>query len=532
MSSILELDKMLEEKRKQQEEVPNVFDDNATISNDEIEKLRAETDENDNILMITERDAEGNQLTTSSLEEYTADLDTKIANLSDDPEKANEILRLVNNGDIKDTADKMKDQAKAEMMQALRSMAVDGENRPESDIDRINNDALKSIQKTLGITRLDSEDVAKRLKKMTTRDILKMLPQEFVDLYVSKEEQLKDLNAVRERLLATLAYLIVTGPEADYLNEYIDRENRLMLVSKELLKCRVDFSEILKDDRVMADMIREAYKYAPKDDTFWSKYIKSPNRVHNDFAQRAVLYQRYLEAYQKIAEQYKDDEAAMEIIQEELDDCSAKIEVYTNICNLNDIPNLWNILIDRYKNNKKMSIDFLYKECLSAIDKIRRCKQNLPFPGFDGKAKRPEMIFVSYMQSFVPMLTKYNEELSKAIESETKTLGEFEKLDQYGITEIHISGYEDNDVHTIYAMLLLILMGRVLKKFFSNTMTRFDAITLDSYFRIFCKIGTDIYIMQEFWDLMRGGIKDILDTWYLPEKKKYDDKKAKKMLKF
>ena len=520
MSNILELDAILEERKKQQEEIPTVFENDPEVTEEELDSIRKDTDENGDILLIKDKDETGKEV-TASLEEYTSDMNEKIANLSDDPDKAKDILRLVDNGDINADLEKVKEDAKAHMMGAFKSMAISDE-ITDDVINTANEKAIKAIQDHFHMDRLDSDILSKKLKKYNARQLMQILPQEFIDLYVSKKEQATNPDITKEKLIATIAYLVVTGPEADYLNEYIDRENRMALISKELLQCQVDFSDMLKDDRFMADIIREAYKYAPKDESFWSKHIQVPNRVHNEFAQRVVLYQKYLEGYLKISDEHAGDEDAQKIIQEEIDDCNAKIEVYQSVCDLEIIPQLWKTLIDRYKSNKKMNTEFIYKEALAAIDKVKRCKQDLPFPGYDGSSKKPEVVFPNYLKAFTGMIARYNEELSKAMESAD------ESTDLRGINEIHLTGYDDNDVHTIFAMLVLILMGRVLKKYFSNNMTKYDAIALDSYFRIFCKIGTDIYIMQDFWKCMSEDIKYILDTWYLPEKNKYITKNAKK----
>ena len=523
MSNILELDSFLENREKQQDEVPSVFSD-VEVSEEEINSIKKDTDENGNILLIKDKDETGKEVTTS-LDEYTADLNDKIANISDDPNKAKEILRLVDNGDIKANVEKMKQDAHAQMMSAFKAMAVSSDELSETDINKVNEKAIKAIQEHFKMTRLDSDVLAKKLKKYNARQLMQLLPQDFVDMYVTKKEQATDPNTTKEKLIATLAYLIVTGPEADYLNEYIDKENRLALVSKELLQCQVDFSDMLKDDRFMADIIREAYKYAPKDESFWSRHINVPNRVHNEFAQRVVMYQKYLEGYTKIYNNYAGDEEAQKVIQEEIDDCEAKIKAYQSVCNLDIIPNLWSILMDRYKANKKMSVEYIYKECLAAIDRVKRCKQDLPFPGYNGASKKPEVIFPSYLTAFTAMIVRYNEELAKAINSETD---DDANTTLNGVDEIHLLDYDDSDVFTIYAMLLLVLMGRVLKHYFKNNMTKYDAIMLDSYFRLFCKMGTDIYIMRDFWDIMQEDIKYILINWYIPDKKKHMLKNMKK----
>lgn len=523
MSNILELDAILEERKKQQEEIPNVFEEDPEVTEEELDSIRKDTDDEGNMLLIKDKDETGKEV-TSSLEEYTADMNDKIANLSDDPDKAKDILRLVDNGDITADLEKVKEDTKAHMMDAFKSMAISDDLTDET-INNANEKAIKAIQDHFHMDRLDSDVLAKKLKKYNARQLMQILPQEFIDLYVSKKEQATNPDMTKEKLIATIAYLVVTGPEADYLNEYIDRENRMALISKELLQCQVDFSDMLKDERYMADIIREAYKYAPKDESFWSKHIQIPNRVHNEFAQRAVMYQKYLEGYLKISDEHAGDEDAQKIIQEEIEDCNAKIEVYQSVCNLEIIPQLWKTLMDRYKSNKKMSTEFIYKEALNAIDKVKRCKQDLPFPGYDGTSKKPEIIFPNYIKAFTGMIFKYNEEIEKALDRINE---EDRDTTLNGVTGIYLVGYEDNDVFTIYAMLLVILMGRVLKHYFKNNMTKYDAIMLDSYFRLFCKMGTDIYIMQDFWNCMKEDVKYALDTWYLPEKKSYVTKQSKK----
>ena len=517
MSNLIEFDKILEEREKQTNAIPSIFDQDEQVSEDEINEIKKVTDDDGNVLLIKDRDETGKEVTTS-LEDYTSDMNDKIANLSNNPEEAKNILRLVDNGDITANLEKVKEDSKNKMMEAFKSMAVSDE-LTDDVINAANEKAIKAIQNHFHMDRLDSDILAKKLKKYNARQLMQILPQEFIDLYVSKKEQATNPDITKEKLIATIAYLVVTGPEADYLNEYIDRENRMALVSKELLQCQVDFSEMLKDDRYMADIIREAYKYSPKDESFWSKHIQIPNRVHNEFAQRAVMYEKYLEGYTKIYNEYDGDSDAQKIIQEEIDDCNAKIEAYKNVCNLTIIPQLWDTLITRYKNNKKMNTDFIYKEAINSIDKVKRCKQDLAFPGYDGTSKKPEVIFPSYLNAFVKMLNRYNEELTKAMNSE-----QAEDHDLKNINLIKLENYDDIDIFTLFAMLVLILMGRVLKHYFKNTMTKYDAIMLDSYFRLFCKMGTDIYIMQDFWNIMKDGIKYILDTWYIPDKNNYNKK--------
>ena len=70
----------------------------------------------------------------------------------------------------------------------------------------------------------------------------------------------------------------------------------------------------------------------------------------------------------------------------------------------------------------------------------------------------------------------------------------------------------------IYALLMVIMMGRILKKCTRNDATKYDAIILDAYFFIFNRMGTDLYLMNDVWKLMYNLTGYTLQTWYIPEK--------------
>ena len=59
-------------------------------------------------------------------------------------------------------------------------------------------------------------------------------------------------------------------------------------------------------------------------------------------------------------------------------------------------------------------------------------------------------------------------------------------------------------------------MGRVVKALTKNNATKYDAIMLDSYFQLFCRMGLDIYIMQDMWALMKDFVEYVVRTYYRP----------------
>ena len=63
---------------------------------------------------------------------------------------------------------------------------------------------------------------------------------------------------------------------------------------------------MLQDKDKLSDILKKSYEIVPLDTSFWAKYIKQPNKVHNEFAQRVVINQMYREAYEKLLADYSE----------------------------------------------------------------------------------------------------------------------------------------------------------------------------------------------------------------------------------
>ena len=477
-----------------------------------IEAMKAEMGDTPTV-MVTDSDSEGRAVQVPA-SEYAKSLDDKVAVIG----AGNDMIKTINSGDIMKSVDSIREDAKNRAVHMFRSMAVNQSALAEMDNDsylEINDAAVAAIQDYFKVERLKADDIVKRMSKLPMQQIMNILPKEFLEIYLTDSE-IKSANVrAKERLLSVIAYLLTAGPELDYLNDYIDEENKLMLVSKRLMQCQIDFAEMLKDDATMADLIARSRAYAPIDTSFWSKYIQIPNRVQNEFAQRIVIYDQYEAAYLKVLEDYPESPEnvkARAIILNEIHECQMKKEVYHNICNLYLMRELWGILVDRLTINKKTTMKSLTHEAIEAVDKIRRCKQNLPFPGYKGDERKPEQILSNYIVAFDKMLMAYNASITSI-----KEKNEYGS-DECGVEPIQIEGYTTAEVMTVYATLLVILMGRILKRCTRNTSDKYDAITLDAYFQLFCKVGTDIYVMRDIWNMCKDFVKYTLDHYYLPGK--------------
>lgn len=480
------------------------------------------------ILVVNDTDANGNT-TQIPAKDYIKSLDKKTTPVTTEEasDQMDKLIKTVNSGDIKKNMDNLKEEARARTLEAFRTLAVANDKNKslsDDDIIALNTKALKSLQEYFQMDRLNADELTKNLRKMPLDKICEILPEDFWSVYITNNEMKLRNPGAKDRLIATIAYLTTTGPEFDYLNEYIEEENKLMMVSKRLMECQVQFSEMLKDEKMISELVSETYRYVPEDTSIWAKEIKMPNRVHNEFAQRYVIYDHYKKAYEELMDEYPITEDATEadarfisraraIIQQEIDECDQKMEVYLSVCNLDLFKELLQILIDRFKVNKKINMKYLTMEAERAIESIKRCKQNLPFPGFKGTERRVEQLLANYLVAFPIAIRKYNEAVDKVKSREDAT-----DENTKDISKITIPGYEDNDTFMIYALLMVIMMGRILKKCTRNDATKYDAIILDAYFFIFNRMGTDLYLMNDVWKLMYNLTGYTLQTWYIPEK--------------
>lgn len=509
MSNLRDLHAVLKEQQEnEQSYAEDFFDGSDELSEEESSIIKEH--EREGIVMIEDRDESGHVVQTP-LEDYTKELDQRVVQFPDQGKEAEEKIKTVNKADIVESGRNLLEETRQRKMEALQGI-IQVEMDP-ADVERINNEALEAVKKYCKVERVTSALIDKRFGKKPLDEIKKILPKEFLDLYIPDDG--KDNGMVRkERVIAALGYLTTSGPELDYLNNYIDEENKLMTISKRLVQCRIDFNEMLKDEKMLSDFVKESYQISPKDDSYWSQYIKVPNKVHNDFAQRVVIYQHYQTAYEQLLTEYPDtpeNERVRAVILDEIEECKIKQEVYRSACDMELIPDLWERLVARYKSQKKFSMKYLIHEAEEAVTRIRRSKQDVPFPGYVEGTKRPDKILENYLKSFYVMIENFNENIGKVEDNEENT------KPKNGVERIIIEGCEFRVIHMLFGIMVLLIMGRIMKHYMTPTMTKYDAISLDSYFRIFCQMGTDVYILTYFWNLTKDYVEYVYRNYYVPE---------------
>lgn len=501
-NNIISLNEELEKKAKENAELAaKTFAEQSELTEEEKAKIaQMETVEK---TVVVSTDDTGRSIHTP-IEEYARVIDE--ARQITTPDGTESGIKAVNRGDISKTVEDIKAEAKERALETFRRFSTGDDEISDDDIMSINNEALRAIQEYYNEERLDSDKTIKKLSKLPLAQLVSILPERFVSTYTTASEIKAGNFKAKERLLTTLAYLTATGPELDYLNEYVDNQHTLMEVSRQLMELEVNLSNALTSKEKLSEILSKALSISPKDTSVWSKYIADPRRVHSEFAQSVVVCQEYKDAYTEFMSKYPGDDDvskhAREMIQEQIDESENKRQVYLNITNLDLIKNdLWPTMVEWLKGNKKMDYKRLEKEAISALDRIRRSKQNVPFPVYDPNlVNRPELLYKMYIEAYPGMMKKYNTFVDKVYK-------ESEEASSTGVIPIRIDGIADEAVWECYSMLLLILFGRVMKRLGDRNVTKYNAIMLDGYFTIFCRIGSDTYMMSDMWNTCKDFVE-------------------------
>ena len=183
-----------------------------------------------------------------------------------------------------------------------------------------------------------------------------------------------------------------------------------------------------------------------------------------------------------------------------------------DVVELELLHSLWDTMVARFKADRKNSYKNMTREAISAIDRIRRSKQNVPFPVYDSRyLNRPELLYKLYMDAYPKMLAAYNKAiLDIRMKENDEELGNIQLVSD--------GRHSDGQIAKYFSMLLLILFGRVMKKLGDRARSKYDAIMLDCYFACFCKMGTDIYMMSDVWNMCKDFVVYCIDHY--PESKK------------
>lgn len=499
-NNIIMLDEELKRRAlDKQQEAQETFED--TELTEEEKRVLAEMDREAHTV-VTENSV------STPITEYAAPLDVQIAATG-----ADKPFKQVNTGDIVQSIEDQKREARERAIKTFRDLAVSEDELSDDTIVEINNEALESLRTELKVGNLTAELVSSRLGRMNLKAIVGMLPARFVSVYTTESEVKVNNVKAKERIIAALVYLTTIGPEMDYLNEYIENGHRLNLVTERLLQCSVDLVAALQSPEKLSEIADRATEIDPPKDLPWEKYISGgSHQVHNMFARNAAIHEQYVKAYTTLRGEYNDPES-IELIDEQIREAQAKVDVYSSICRLDLFKDMVKHTWDWLASSPRTGYKDLEREAMSAIRRIRRCKQDVPFPTYkQTMAKNEGAIYANYMGEFPSMLSTYNSALFQVQDAIRKDGGSEDDLPEF----IGIDGIMEATVHHYFSLLLLIVYGRIIKKLTANDRTKYDAILLDEYFVLYCSIGTDTYLMDDVWTIMKPFVKYAIRNWPRP----------------
>ena len=244
------------------EEARENFERDTTLT--EEEKTRLEEISHERETIVREVAADGTELQIP-LDDFTKNFDAKVKEINT---MAGEMAaKAVHVGDIKRTVEDVKKESREKAVTAFKNLAVTDVTLSDDEIVEINDEAIAAVQAYLKIDKLDSAVITKQMKKLSLTEMAVILPQRFISLYTLPHELASNNYKAKERLLTTLAYLSVTGPEMDYLNDYIDHENKLMVLSNRIVECQMDMVKVLEDKERMSAIVAKADEISPQDRT-------------------------------------------------------------------------------------------------------------------------------------------------------------------------------------------------------------------------------------------------------------------------
>ena len=142
-------------------------------------------------VVVTDVDSEGRS-TSQPIQEYAKTLDEKVAVIGEAGTDKSAVIKTLNSGDIGGMTDRMKQEAKAYSMQAYRALSVQHTDLTDEQIDEINEKTFEALKSYFKVNKLYSDVLIPKLKKMPFSQLSRIIPEEFMSIYVTEAEVQKN----------------------------------------------------------------------------------------------------------------------------------------------------------------------------------------------------------------------------------------------------------------------------------------------------------------------------------------------------
>ena len=471
-----------------------------TLTEDEqkrLEELKHQYSIGNDNKMVTMVTTTNGSSSETSIKEYFRMVD-------DNMETTKNGLKLVNASDnnLLDSATSLVNSIQDIIYEQIQNMTVndDGEVVSKDILETISNDINNLCINELKISNVDSDGINKYFSNYTITALKNILPKSFVETFIDSGLLISE-NAAddRDRIINIIGMMVMSKNEIGRINEYIEYSEKVMQVLIRLEECGKDLSEALKNPQTFSEAVERtrAETGNPKINELVMKYKShfkdsniSINAGADYFAIRYVMMQELAKAYEKFKVEYSDKDE-LEAIDNEISESRRKSECYLDACQLETFAQVYSAYEFAAKSDKRTSRKGLNNQGKTYIDKVRKSKLNLSFPGYQATMKNSNEIFISYKQYIDSAVKKYNEMIDSA---ENCNITDLKKI---------------NCDTEVLAGVLLTIMARLLKKFTKNTSDKFNAISITSYYQRFSRIGTDLFTIWEMYKIVEPIVKYI-----------------------
>lgn len=480
-----------DEKLKRKLEIDRAHrEHNMTLTDDEkarLEILRENALKNDRTLSIVTTNYGGGSVSVNATEYFR---------MVDDIMETKDELKLLAHGEdslLSGTLGVLTEMTET-TKDSIRTLAV-GEAMTEEELSKIASEVSAICRKALGRENIDSDSVTTFLAHKPASYFTETFPMEFISRFVD-EDAIKSPMLVKNTLMEIIPMLIVTNDDIANLNTYLEYNERVLQVIQRLEECGHDLAKELKNPEKFATIVARTREETGNPDMRdiakkYSDYFKTNcDGSYDYFAIRYVMQRELANAYETVKLEYiNDDEIAT--VQEEIDEANAKADIYLDVANLTMFKEVYSAYESAAKADKRTSRNALYTQGRSYIDKIRKNRINLNFPGYRPDAKSSAEIQHTYVKYIETAVNAYNKQIAAANAS--------------GLTEL-------SEIHCdieVFAGVMLTVMARLLKRYSKNTSTKHESLAAHAYFKRFARFGIDIFTVSDMYEIVKPMVEYI-----------------------
>lgn len=438
-------------------------------------------------LTVVQEDEFGRK-TEVTAAEYVKELDDRIVKTNTTPP-----VKLMDGFDLPDVAkvhDEMADTVKSKVIGQINDLT--GTELDTAEFDRLTEETMTALRKMFKMDTLDADRVIGKLSKMPLSVIAASLPRDIITTFCSEDELRYHQAKAKQTLVAAIGFLIVTGPQLDNLTDYINHENRKMTVMARITQCEVDTKTMLTSDESLAQLVEETKHLRDDRAASFEEIIhQQPDPCYTLFSKYAVMSDKMADAYLELMEEFQDAEDRV-LIEKEVEINRNKANVYRSICNLDLFNSRAIIYLDSIRNDKRISADYIEKQAMDVVDRLKRLKIPVSFPGYTGNETTSREVYYQYIGIMIGRIDRETKKRDPGVVESYNT----------AIKMLDRSDKDTSDLMPIkhdaklFADAIIIIMGRIAKYLSRNTSTKYDAIIMDGYFKLFCMMPSDIFMIN------------------------------------